>query len=71
MPTITMSDATYRALSGIAESGRLTDPQRRPDGRWRCNVSDEVFAILVDKQLVGETLDQTLTRLAEYWQSGD
>ena len=65
--TIRVSDATYRAIAGEAILPFCSTAARQPDGSWLVPVSDDVWEMLQQVRLAGETDDDAILRaIREY-----
>ena len=64
MPTIRLSDATYRDLAILPFTSTGV---RQPDGTWLVPLEDDTMESLQQKRLPGETDDMLVGRLVRAW----
>ena len=63
MPTIRLSDATYRAVAQLSSPDFDSTGIKQPDGTWLVPIVDHVIANLAKLRLPGETDDDLVARL--------
>ena len=63
MPTIRLSDATYRDLADLAILPFASTGVRQPDGSWLVPLEDDTMERLQQQRLPGETDDDLVARV--------
>lgn len=63
MKTMSMSDATYRAVAELATLPFRWTGARQPDGSWLVPVEDDTYERLQQHRLPGESDDDLVQRL--------
>lgn len=66
MPTIRLSDATYRDLADLAILPFAGTGIRQSDGSWLVPLDDETLERLRQNRLAGETDDDLVSRLIRF-----
>ena len=67
MPTIRLSDTTYRDLADLAILPFASTGVHQPDGTWLVPLEDETSDRLEQHRLPGETDDMLVGRLIRDW----
>ena len=63
MKTMSMSDATYRAVAELATLPFRWTGRRQPDGSWHVPVEDDTYERLDQHRLPNENDDDLVQRL--------
>jgi hypothetical protein len=67
MPTIRLTNATYRDLADLAILPFASTGIRQLDGSWLLPLEDEIMERLQQRRLPGETDDMLVSRLVRAW----
>ena len=68
MRTIRVSDATYRAIAGLALLPFRSTAARQPDGTWLAPVDEKIWQAVQQQRHPGESDDNAIQRLIHHYQ---
>jgi len=67
MKTIRISDLSFRTLASAAEFAFKPKGRQLDDGSWLVPIEDEVLERLQQATFPGETIDDTIQRLVNFY----